>query len=121
MQSRLKLLVVTVFLLASTTAKSQILITLIFGEVLNTPKVEFGLIGGINRSYMLDIKESEGLNNINLGFYFQILLKNQSYLSTGVFVKSNVGAQGMPTYSRNNASLDSVFENGSLTKKINLA
>ncbi len=118
MNSRLKILTVSVLLLASSTAKSQVIISLLFGEVLNTPKVEFGLVGGLNRSYILDIKESEGLNNFNIGFYFHILLKNQSYLSTGVLVKSNVGAQGMPTYSRNNADFDSIFSDGSLTKKI---
>lgn len=119
MKVSFKPLAISILLLAATTAKSQVIISLVFGEVLNTPKVEFGLMGGLNRSYILDIKEAEGLNNFNIGFYFHILLKNQSYLSTGVLVKSNVGAQGMPTYSRNNADFDSIFVDGTLTKKIN--
>jgi len=58
------------------------------------------------------------LNNFNLGFYFHINLKNSTYLSTGVMVKSNVGATGMSTYSIGNDAMDSLYANGTLTKKI---
>lgn len=100
-------------------AKSQVLISLIFGDALNTDKVEFGLTGGMNRSYLSGIEPAEGLNNFNLGFYFHVRLKENSFLSTGVLVKSNVGARGMETYSLEDPDFDEIFENGTLTKKIN--
>ena len=103
----------------STQVKSQVLISLLFGEALNTPKIEFGLVGGFNRSWIYDIEDSEGLNNFNIGFYFHIMLKENSFLSTGVLVKSNVGARGMPTYPIGDDDFDSVFVDGELTKKIN--
>ncbi len=106
-------------LLTGTTAKSQVLISLLFGKALNTPKIEFGLIGGVNQSYVLDIDDSKGLNNWNLGFYFHINLKKNSFLSTGVLVKSSVGATGMPTYQLGDAAFDSLYADGTLTKKIN--
>jgi hypothetical protein len=96
----------------------QVLISLLFGDALNTEKIEFGLVGGLNRSYILDIDESKGMNNFNIGFYFHILMKKNSYLSTGVLVKSNVGATGMSTYSLGEPEFDAVYENGVLTKKI---
>jgi len=98
---------------------AQVLITLLFGEALNSEKIEFGLVGGMNRSYILDIEDSEGKNNFNLGFYFHILMKNSSYLSTGVLVKSNVGATGMDIYPIGDDDFDLVYNNGTLTKKIN--
>jgi hypothetical protein len=110
---------VAIFLLASTSAKSQILISLIFGETLNTPKIEFGLVGGWNQSNILTIPEAKALNNFNLGFYFHILVKNNSYISTGVLVKSNVGATGLKPYSVGDSTFDAIYENGVLTKKIN--
>jgi hypothetical protein len=58
------------------------------------------------------------MNNFDLGFYFHFLMKNNSYLSTGVLVKSNVGATGMPTYSMGDVNFDAVYQNGILTKKI---
>ncbi|MDZ7648164.1 MAG: porin family protein [Cytophagales bacterium] len=112
--------IVTLYGLLAVTlpAKGQVLISLLFGKALNTPKIEFGLTGGLNRSYFNDVSSAEGLNNFNLGFYFHILLKNESYLSTGVLVKSNVGATGMPTYSLNNPEFDDIYKNGVLTTKV---
>ena len=98
---------------------AQVLITLLLGDALNSEKIEFGLVGGLNRSYILDIEDAEGMNNFDLGFYFHILMKKNSYLSTGVLVKSNVGATGMATYPIGDEDFDAVYEDGTLTKKIN--
>ncbi len=118
MNINLRVLLVALVLSISSIARSQVLITLLFGEALNTPKIEFGLVGGMNRSYLLDIDQSKGANFFNLGFYFHINLQNNSYLSTGVLVKSNTGANGMNTYPIGNQSLDSIFADGTLSKKI---
>lgn len=120
MKNLIKGIVLICMLFAGTTAKSQVLISLLFGEALNTPKIEFGLVGGINRSYMLDIEGSKGLNTFNIGFYFHIKLNEAqtSFLSTGVLVKSNTGARGMNTYPIGNQDLDTLYENGELTKKV---
>ncbi len=98
--------------------KGQIVISLLFGDALNTPEIEFGLIGGINRSNFLDVETAEGLNNFNLGFYFHINLKKSSFISTGVLVKSNTGATGMPVYPTGNDDFDDVFQDGVRTTKI---
>jgi hypothetical protein len=118
MKNLLKISVLLSLLLLSVTAKSQVLITLLLGDKLNTPKIEFGMIGGLNRSYLTDLEGSEGLNNFALGFYFHFLLKDNSFLSTGVWVKSNVGATGMPVYPLGNADFDTIYKDGTLTKKI---
>ena len=103
----------------SLNANAQVLISLLFGDALNSDKIEFGLVGGFNRSYILDMTESEGLNNFNLGFYFHINMKGNSFLSTGVLVKSNVGARGMSTYPIGDEDFDEVFKDAELIKKIN--
>ena len=97
---------------------AQVLISLVFGKALNTPKIEFGLQGGMNRSWINTIDNSSGMNSLDLGFYFHILMKNSTYLSTGVHVKSNVGATGMPVYSMGDPSFDEIYKDGTLTKKI---
>jgi len=118
MKYLLKISILSFLLLFSVTLKGQILISLLFGEALNTPKIEFGLVGGLNRSYLTDLSGSEGLNHFNLGFYFHVNVKNNSFISTGVWVKSNVGATGMPIYSLDNADFDSIYKDGTLTKNI---
>jgi hypothetical protein len=98
MKTITRLCIIILLICLSTTSKAQILISLFFGDALNTEEIEFGLVGGLNRSYWLNVDESTGLNNFNIGFYFHINMFETSYLSTGVLVKSNVGASGMPTY-----------------------
>ena len=113
-----KLILIILLISFSTTSKAQVLISLLFGDALNTEEIEFGLITGLNTSWILDIEESSSLHNFHLGFYFHINMFESSYLSTGVLVKSNVGASGMSTYPIGDPDFDDVFANGELTKKI---
>ncbi|WP_343854993.1 outer membrane beta-barrel protein [Algoriphagus jejuensis] len=94
----------------------------IFGDQLNSGKIEFGLDGGYNRSWYLAREDSHGLNNFNLGFFFHVKMTENStgFISTGVHVKSNVGASGMPTYSIGDAEFDDVYAEGELTTKVNV-
>jgi hypothetical protein len=118
MKKYYRIVLLSCILATPATLNAQILISLLFGDALNTDKIEFGLVGGLNRSYIRTISDAEGLNNFNIGFYFHILLKENSYLSTGVAVKSNMGATGMPTYSIGDPDFDEVYDGGVLTKKI---
>ena len=79
-------------------AQGQVLLSLIFGDNLNSEKVEFGMNGGFNLSYIRGIENSKAVNNWELGFYFDIHLKPESpwYAATGVYVKSNVGGRNIP-------------------------
>ncbi|MFZ4547949.1 MAG: porin family protein [Bacteroidales bacterium] len=120
MKNVAKFNLLTIFLLFAVTLKSQVLISILLGDKLNSPKIEFGMNGGLNRSFLNDINGSKGNNNFNLGFYFHINLKNSSYLSTGIMVKSSVGATGMPVYAIGNADFDSTYKDGTLTKKISV-
>ena len=71
MKYRFKIAAISVLLFLPLTSNAQVLITLLFGDALNTEKIEFGLVGGLNRSYILDIEDSKGLNNFNLGMGYQ--------------------------------------------------
>jgi len=73
------------------TAHSQVLITLLLGDKLNSDGLEFGLVGGGNMMNISGMDSKTWDTKWNLGFYFDIRLKNQWYLYTGVLVKSNLG------------------------------
>ena len=118
MKNLLKISVFLVLMLLPSALNGQVLITILLGDALNTEKIEFGLVGGWNHSNIYTIEDSKGLNSLDLGFYFHFLVKNNSYFSTGVLVKSNVGATGMPVYSLDDPDFDAVFKDGTLTKKI---
>ncbi len=98
---------------------SQVLITLLFGEKLNSPNIEFGLDGGVNYGNIANLESSKMLPMFNLGFYFDIKLKNQLMLHTGVIVKSNQGANKLDTYPLDNPSLDTAFTGGYVSRKVN--
>jgi hypothetical protein len=79
------------FFLLSITTNSQILISLLLGDKLNSDKLEFGLEGGFNWSTISGLESNSMLRNFNLGFYFDMKVQNQWAFYTGVLVKSNVG------------------------------
>jgi len=112
-------LLLFLLLFSSTIVHSQVIISLIFGDKLNSDKIEFGLDGGVNWSDLNGLPDSKPLTGFNLGFYFDFKLKNPAWMvNTGVIVKSPMGAGDLPVYSLNNAPLDSSFVGGSVDRKI---
>jgi len=82
-------------LFAAQMGQSQVLISLLLGDKLNSDKIEFGLDMGYNYSKMSGFKSGTPLSTFNIGFYFDFKLKDQLYLNTGVLVKSNVGLSNL--------------------------
>ena len=113
-------LVIALFLLLGLKAQSQILISLIFGDKLNSENIEFGLEGGANFS-SLERVSSNSMTNFNLGFYFDFNIKKDIKwkFNTGVIVKSTMGAEDIDVYSIDNVELDKAFLGGSIERKIN--
>lgn len=103
-----------------TSAKSQVLISLLFGDKLNSPFLEFGLDGGVNFSTISNMETSGTEVGFNLGFYFDIRSKKNPawMINTGVIVKSPMGAHGMPVYSLGDANLDNTFAGGRVDREI---
>ncbi|HRZ32543.1 MAG TPA: porin family protein [Flavobacterium sp.] len=100
------------------TLESQVLISLLFGDNLNTGKIEFGLDGGMTLSDQTGLSDSKMLNSWNLGFYFDIKLKDDWMLHTGVLVKSTSGADEIPVYSLQNSELDNLYATGSIERNM---
>jgi len=114
-----KLFIILCLVLVVHAGKSQVIISLVFGDKLNSDKIEFGLDGGLTLSDMQGLDQSKVLGGFNLGFYFDFKMKNPNWmLNTGVLVKSPMGARGLPVYSLNNPDLDNTFEGGSVTTNL---
>jgi hypothetical protein len=115
----MKLSLLFLFLLFSITGQSQVIISLLLGDKLNSDKIEFGLDGGVNWSNLQGLPDSKPLAGFNLGFYFDLKLNNMAWMvNTGVIVKSPLGAGNLPVYSLNDPALDSAFAGGSVDRKI---
>jgi hypothetical protein len=112
-------LLILATLLWMSAARSQVLLSLIFGDKLNSPKIEFGLEGGVNFCNITNLEQSKVMTGFNLGFYFDFRLKNLSwYINTGCIVKSPMGVDGLPVYSLEDEELDNVFDGGYVDRKI---
>lgn len=99
-------------------SNSQVLISLLFGDKLNSENIEFGLEGGFNQARLRGLEQSKGQGFFHLGFYFDFRMKNDLWLNTGVRVKSNGGAKEIPTYTLPDPDLDAVFEGGSISRRL---
>ncbi len=92
-----KLFSIFALLFIISTAQSQVLITLLLGDKLNSDGLEFGLEGGVNWTTISGLESSDYLHKFNMGFYFDIRIKNQWNFYTGVLVKSNLGTDELTT------------------------
>lgn len=118
---RKNFIIAVILVSLSYTASSQVLISLLLGDKLNSDKLKFGLDGGANWSNITNLDPSMYKPHFNLGFYFDFRLKENTrwYLHTGVLVKSTMGAQKLSPYFTGNADIDSLFVNGNVERKIN--
>jgi len=115
---RIKTFLLSSFLFLSVHAKSQVIISLLLGDNLNTGKIEFGLDGGMNISSLKGIKDSKEIYGFHLGFYFDIKVKGPWLFHTGVIVRSPMGGSDVPFYSTGYGSLDSIMSDGNVDRKL---
>jgi hypothetical protein len=95
MSSFRNLFIVLFFFGFGSAAHSQVLISLLLGDKLNSDKIEFGLDGGLNWSQIGNLDSNSSYRTFNLGFYFDILVDEKWSFYTGVLVKSQLGADDL--------------------------
>ena len=99
-----RIFLIIIFLFITFSIQSQVLIALLLGDKLNSGNIEFGLDGGYNYSKVSGFDANKKLSEFNLGFYFDIKMKENWYLNTGLLVKSTLGiddeilAEGLSVY-----------------------
>ncbi len=87
-----KLFLITIITAFTFQTQSQVLLSLIFGDKLNSDKLEFGLDGGGSITKISNLDTDKYLNDWYLGFYFDFKTKANFNIYTGVHVKSVLGA-----------------------------
>lgn len=113
------LLVAFLFISAHGVAKSQVLISLLLGDKLNSDGLEFGLEGGYNWSGVTGLETSDLRSTFNLGFYFDIRLKDPWYFYTGTLVKSSLGVANLTMNDLNTLGISPRPEEGQYDQQIN--
>ena len=90
------ILLLSCFLLFTISSQSQVLISLLLGDKLNSDKIEFGLETGLNFEQIEGFESNDRRTFFNIGFYFDLKLKNPDWsVYTGVLVKANQGLDNL--------------------------
>ena len=99
-------------------SNSQVLISLLLGDKLNSDSLEFGLVGGVNFAHTSGLEDSHMMGAFNLGFYFDFMITEKVSIVPGVLVISTVGAKDMNAYSVNDPEIDAAFAGGHVRREI---
>lgn len=114
-----KYLLIVSLLILGFTSHSQVLISLLLGDKLNSEGLEFGIEGGLNLTNIAGFDDTKSLESFNLGFYFDIRMKNQWHLYTGLQVKSNFGMKHLLEDDLKFLEADIYSIEGKYTQKLN--
>lgn len=98
-------------------ATSQIIIAILFGEKLNTGKLEFGLVVTPQLTAISNII-SERRNGLSLGIYFNIRPDRRFFIHAEGIAKGAFGAEKIIPYPTGSDTLDQLFSGGTVERKI---
>ncbi|MDH7461184.1 outer membrane beta-barrel protein [Chitinophagaceae bacterium 26-R-25] len=110
---------ITCMLAYSTIAKSQVIISLLFGDKLNSEKLSFGLSVGNSWSHLSNYKTSSSLSTINLGLYLTLKMNERFFLQFDAMAKYRLGSRELPVYPLHDEALDTLFATGHVEREIN--
>jgi hypothetical protein len=100
-------------------AHSQVLISILLGDKLNSDKLEFGLVGGLNFRTMTDLDNAELARGLYLGMYFDIKLNEKWAIHPEIWIKHNFGAGGLPGYEVGDPELDAMVDEATVERRLN--
>ena len=96
---------------------AQVIIALLFGEKLNTGKMEFGLVVSPNLTNITN-QESQYRSGLNLGLYLNFRPDKRLFLHVEGTAKGSFGAEDLKPYPTENDTLNGLFTSGSIERKI---
>jgi hypothetical protein len=111
-------LIVIMLLLTISTTRSQVLISILFGEKLNSGNMVFGLMLCNGWNTLTGYSTSSNTSNFNLGLFLNLKLKNRFSLQFDALAKYKLGADELPVYLLDDHLLDSIFQHGQLQRTI---
>src|SRR5215510_14904776 len=96
---------------------AQIVIAVLFGDKLNTGKLEFGLVLSPTLTGISNI-ESKRRGGLDLGIYFNIRPDKKFFIHAEGIAKGSLGAKDLIPYPTGSDTLDNLFADGTVERKI---
>ena len=114
-----KLLLLAIGIILSASVNAQVLISILFGDKLNTDAIIFGIHVDYSFNEITSIDPQKSLGKLNLALFFDIRLHEQWRLEAEALAKYTRGGKGIAPYPLNDPQLDQQFAEGSVERKIN--
>jgi len=112
-----KITIVIVTMMLYRPLHGQVVIALLFGDKLNTGKLEFGLVVAPASTGITHI-DSRHRGGLNLGLYFNIRPDKKISIHAEAVAKGAFGARGIFPYATGNDTLDNLFVSGKVERVI---
>ena len=103
------------------TIKAQVLMGLLFGDKLNSEKIEFGLVVGLNYSNLTHQPDTKLLSGFKFGSNFYFKLDERKYIHLELLAYNDHGAKNIPVYSLGDEDLDRVLTDAEVTRRLRYA
>lgn len=97
---------------------AQVIISLIFGDELNSDKLLFGLHLNYTGSHLTNLEGAENLGGVKVALLFNYRLNNRFNLQSELVPPMAFGTKGLTPYSLGDAGLDSLFQNGEVERRV---
>ncbi len=95
MKKFLVLLILSASLFVPFSGQGQVLISILFGEQLNSGKMEFGLVGGFNYSTMPGLEDPQYKRSFGLGLFLDYKFNDHWIGMVETNVKTSIGSQNL--------------------------
>lgn len=116
-----KIILLALVCLYANTASAQVLIALLFGDKLNSDKIEFGLHVSPTLSTLTNVN-GDFKSGLGLGLYFNIKLSPNLYFHPEFSPKTAFGTTNLAPYPTGYADVDPIYlnnDNAKVLRKIN--
>jgi hypothetical protein len=100
-------------------AKTQILLSLLFGDKLNSDKMSFGAHVDYSWNKLSGYEKTAPLKDLNLGLFFTYHCNDHWHINAEMLLKYKRGIDKLQPYNLENDSLNNFFRDGSVKRAIN--
>ena len=119
MNKQLKWLVTLLLLIIlATPAKSQVIMSILFGDKLNSKELSFGLHANYSWNTLSATDDQKALKSFNFGLFFTYHFNEHWHANLEMLAKYKRGASGLSAYDLQNDSLNNLFKTGSVERQI---
>lgn len=114
-------LCLTLFMMtgASQEAKSQVLMSLLFGDDLNSETNLFGIHLNESTNHFSNYSDTKDLRSFNLGLFFGHKFNDKYMLNLEMLAKYRRGVKGIPFTESDNPDINSLFAESTAARTIN--